>query len=103
MSEREEKPAEILEQLDRLLQEQHDLLLQNDLSAVEEKGGQILNIAAEVSAAGKRLPAQHMEKIRQLHEQMILILTARKEHVATELAATRHKRSLNKSYGVRNE
>ena len=103
MPEQEEKPTQIFDQLERLLQEQHDSLLQNDLSAVEEKGGQIVNIAAEMSAAGKRLPAPHMERIRQLHERMILILTARKEHVATELAATRHKRSLNRSYGIRHE
>ncbi|HSV26303.1 MAG TPA: hypothetical protein VLH60_00265 [Sedimentisphaerales bacterium] len=90
--------------LERLLQEQYEALVNDDYQTVEDKSGEITRMAAGLSAdEQKQLVVGGMEEIRRLHEQMILLLSSRKEAVAAELAATRQKRSLNKSYGVHHE
>jgi hypothetical protein len=94
---------EICRQLEGLLGQQQEALLRDDFQAVEDKGSEIMLIAAALSDEQKRQLAPDMEGIRRVHEQMIQVLSTKKEMTAAELAATRHKRSLNRSYGASHE
>jgi hypothetical protein len=89
--------------IEHLLQQQHDALLRDDLAAVEEKGQDIMNFVASLSHEQRRSLGPSMDNIRKMHDQMFLILTAKKDSTAVELAATRQKRSLNRSYRAYNE
>jgi hypothetical protein len=94
---------DVCRHIERLLQQQHDALLRDDLAAVDEKGQEITSFAAGLSHEQRQLLSQSMDNIRQMHDQMSLILTAKKDSTAAELATIRQKRSLNKSYRAYNE
>jgi hypothetical protein len=93
----------VCEHIVLLLQQQHDALLRDDLAAVEDKGKEITNFAAGLSHEQRLSLGPSMDNIRKMHDQMSLILTAKKDSTAAELAATRQKRSLNRSYRAYNE
>jgi uncharacterized radical SAM superfamily protein len=95
--------SEICRRMESLLQQQQEALLREDFEAVEDKGAEIMLIAVALSDEQKIQLAPYMEDIRRIHEQMIQILGAKKETTAAELAATRQKRNLNRSYGTRHE
>ncbi len=99
---KDSKP-EICRQLEGLLGQQQEALLRDDFGAVEDKGAEIMRIAAALSDEQKRQLAPDMAQIRRVHEQMIQVLSTKKEMAAAELATTRCKRKLNSSYGSQHE
>jgi hypothetical protein len=95
--------TDICGQLEKLLQQQHEALLRDDMITVEKKSEEIMSIAARLSKAKKRLADTDMERINTIHDRIISLLLAKKELAGAELTAIRQRRSLNKSYRVYDE
>jgi hypothetical protein len=99
----QDAPADIREQLELLLKQQHEALLHDDMEEAEKRYQEIMNIAAGLSEAGKRFSGPDLERISAIHDRMVSLLLAKKELVGAEIAAIRQRRSLNKSYRVHDE
>jgi hypothetical protein len=100
---RKDVSADICEQLENLLEQQHEALLRDDMAAVEKKSEEIMKITAGLSQAKRRLAGTDMERMNAIHDRMISLVLAKKELAGAELATIRQRRSLNKSYRVYDE
>lgn len=98
----ENEPA-LCSDIETLLHRQYEALLRDDLQTVEQTGEEILRIAAGLSEQQKVELSSRMEQIWLMHENMLAMLSAKKQMVDAELAAVRQKRNLNRSYGKNNE
>jgi hypothetical protein len=95
--------ANACETIELLLQKQYEALVRDDFSAMEEANKTVMEVICGLSLPQRHRLHDQMENIRAIHERMISTLSAKRELTLVDLAATRQRRKLNKSYGAHDE
>jgi hypothetical protein len=92
------QPSDDLDLLERLLEQQHDALLDDDFDAVETISNEIVAITTVLKASNSLPTGDCLERIRMLNEKMMHLLAAKQGLITAEMVTTRNRRDLNRSY-----
>lgn len=91
------------DRLEKLLQEQREAIVHDRFDVVEARSAEIAELVVHLKARNELPTGTHLEQLRALNDRVMLILAAKKETTAADIANIRRKRDLTRLYRTHEE